>query len=335
MDERTAASTGGNATLEARDRQQRRLATRRCTVPRAAAHRRGGGTPVGIGRGRPARRRVPHRRLALTDWLSVRHPAAAVGGDRLVARPRRARDRRRRAARPRRAPPAGTTSAVRSRSTRATLRRVVGREGDPAAFVSIRPWIGPGVQLWLDDPEDPTPYWVISQPAPAARGRRSSARRADLPLDTPAAMTALPDIGRPRSPARPRWSPARAAASAWPSRPASSPRAAGWRSPPASRSRSQEAAADARRPRGRRWRSPDAPTTRSTRPRRSSRSMREFGAARRAGEQHRHQPGLRPADRARRGRRPQDHGRERAGRAGLDPRGARRRARRDRRRARS
>ena len=44
----------------------------------------------------------------------------------------------------------------------ATLRRVVGREGDPAAFVSIRSWIGPGVQLWLDDPEDPTPYWVVS-----------------------------------------------------------------------------------------------------------------------------------------------------------------------------
>ena len=43
-----------------------------------------------------------------------------------------------------------------------TLRRVVGREGDPAAFVSIRPWIGGGVQLWLDDPEDPTPYWVVS-----------------------------------------------------------------------------------------------------------------------------------------------------------------------------
>ncbi len=43
-----------------------------------------------------------------------------------------------------------------------TLRRVVGREGDPAAFVSIRPWIGPGVQVWLDDADDPTPYWVVS-----------------------------------------------------------------------------------------------------------------------------------------------------------------------------
>jgi hypothetical protein len=48
----------------------------------------------------------------------------------------------------------------------ATLRRVVGREGDPAAFISIRPWIGPGVQLWIDDPEDPTPYWVISSRTP-------------------------------------------------------------------------------------------------------------------------------------------------------------------------
>ena len=43
-----------------------------------------------------------------------------------------------------------------------TLRRVIGREGTPDAFVSIRPWIGPGVQVQLDDPDDPTPYWVIS-----------------------------------------------------------------------------------------------------------------------------------------------------------------------------
>jgi hypothetical protein len=48
-----------------------------------------------------------------------------------------------------------------------TLRRVVGREGDPQAFVSIRPWIGPGVQVWLDDVDDPTPYWVLSTRYPA------------------------------------------------------------------------------------------------------------------------------------------------------------------------
>jgi len=49
-----------------------------------------------------------------------------------------------------------------------TLKRVVGREGDPAAFVSIRPWVGPGVQLWLDDPDDPTPYWIVSSRNPQA-----------------------------------------------------------------------------------------------------------------------------------------------------------------------
>jgi hypothetical protein len=48
----------------------------------------------------------------------------------------------------------------------ATLRRVVGREGDPRAFISIRPWIGPGVQVWIDDPDDPTPYWVVSTRRP-------------------------------------------------------------------------------------------------------------------------------------------------------------------------
>ncbi|WP_375490906.1 DUF3093 domain-containing protein [uncultured Jatrophihabitans sp.] len=47
-----------------------------------------------------------------------------------------------------------------------TLRRIVGREGDPAAFVSVRPWIGPGVQLWIDDEEDPTPYWLVSSRHP-------------------------------------------------------------------------------------------------------------------------------------------------------------------------
>jgi hypothetical protein len=43
-----------------------------------------------------------------------------------------------------------------------TLRRLVGRHGDPSAFVAIRAWIGPGVQLIIDDPDDPTPYWVVS-----------------------------------------------------------------------------------------------------------------------------------------------------------------------------
>ncbi|GAB2463937.1 DUF3093 domain-containing protein [Jatrophihabitans fulvus] len=49
-----------------------------------------------------------------------------------------------------------------------TLRLVVGREGDPDAFVSIRSWVGPGVQVWVDDEDDPTPYWVVSTRQPDA-----------------------------------------------------------------------------------------------------------------------------------------------------------------------
>jgi hypothetical protein len=47
-----------------------------------------------------------------------------------------------------------------------TLRKLVGRFSDPASFVSTRPWIGPGVQILLNDPDDPTPYWVVSTRRP-------------------------------------------------------------------------------------------------------------------------------------------------------------------------
>ncbi|GAA1667184.1 hypothetical protein GCM10009830_11130 [Glycomyces endophyticus] len=36
----------------------------------------------------------------------------------------------------------------------------------PLAFVVQRPWINRGVRIVLDDPEDPTPYWIVSSRAP-------------------------------------------------------------------------------------------------------------------------------------------------------------------------
>ncbi|MET8775159.1 DUF3093 domain-containing protein [Nocardia sp. NPDC050713] len=42
----------------------------------------------------------------------------------------------------------------------------LGRQLDPAAYVQHRPWIGPMVLLVLDDPDDPTPYWLISTRRP-------------------------------------------------------------------------------------------------------------------------------------------------------------------------
>lgn len=38
----------------------------------------------------------------------------------------------------------------------------LGRQLDPAAFVLHRAWVGPMVLIVLDDPDDPTPYWLVS-----------------------------------------------------------------------------------------------------------------------------------------------------------------------------
>lgn len=41
-------------------------------------------------------------------------------------------------------------------------REVLGVGSHPLAFVIQRPWIKGAVQVLLDDPADPTPFWVIS-----------------------------------------------------------------------------------------------------------------------------------------------------------------------------
>lgn len=38
----------------------------------------------------------------------------------------------------------------------------LGRQLDPAAYVMHRSWVGPMVLIVLDDPDDPTPYWLVS-----------------------------------------------------------------------------------------------------------------------------------------------------------------------------
>ncbi|HEX3787942.1 MAG TPA: DUF3093 domain-containing protein [Pseudonocardiaceae bacterium] len=45
-------------------------------------------------------------------------------------------------------------------------RKVLGPNFDPAAFALHRSWVGPMVFLKLDDPDDPTPYWLISSRTP-------------------------------------------------------------------------------------------------------------------------------------------------------------------------
>ncbi|GIJ28914.1 hypothetical protein Vqi01_40760 [Micromonospora qiuiae] len=45
-------------------------------------------------------------------------------------------------------------------------REVLGVGADPLAFVVQRPWVPGAVQVVLDDPADPTPFWVVSSRHP-------------------------------------------------------------------------------------------------------------------------------------------------------------------------
>jgi hypothetical protein len=44
----------------------------------------------------------------------------------------------------------------------------LGPELDPAALMVHRAWIGPVVRVEVTDPDDPTPYWVVSVRNPDA-----------------------------------------------------------------------------------------------------------------------------------------------------------------------
>ncbi|WP_216592634.1 DUF3093 domain-containing protein [Verrucosispora sioxanthis] len=45
-------------------------------------------------------------------------------------------------------------------------REVLGVGADPLAFVVQRPWVPGAVQVVLNDPADPTPFWVVSSRHP-------------------------------------------------------------------------------------------------------------------------------------------------------------------------
>jgi hypothetical protein len=46
------------------------------------------------------------------------------------------------------------------------IRALLGPLAEPNAFVVQRPWITTGVRVVLDDPEDPTPYWLVGSRHP-------------------------------------------------------------------------------------------------------------------------------------------------------------------------
>jgi hypothetical protein len=58
---------------------------------------------------------------------------------------------------------------------RVAKRDLLGPNADTQAFVVQRPWIPCGVQVLLNDPADPTPYWVISSRHPGELAKALSA----------------------------------------------------------------------------------------------------------------------------------------------------------------
>lgn len=47
-------------------------------------------------------------------------------------------------------------------------RQQLGPRAHPLGFVVQRPWVRGAVKVTLDDPDDPTPYWLVSCRRPAA-----------------------------------------------------------------------------------------------------------------------------------------------------------------------
>lgn len=56
----------------------------------------------------------------------------------------------------------GRADAVRGEGKRLAM----GPQLDPTAYVLHRPWIAAAVRLEVVDPDDPTPYWIVSTRRP-------------------------------------------------------------------------------------------------------------------------------------------------------------------------
>lgn len=61
----------------------------------------------------------------------------------------------------------------------AEMRRAHGPGLDARAFLCLRGWIPTGVRLHLVDPDDPTPYWVVSSRSPQAFARAVETARGE------------------------------------------------------------------------------------------------------------------------------------------------------------
>jgi hypothetical protein len=52
-----------------------------------------------------------------------------------------------------------------------------GAQADPRAFYLIKGYVRTGVRVWVDDPDDPVPYWVLSSRHPRQLAAGAAAAR--------------------------------------------------------------------------------------------------------------------------------------------------------------
>lgn len=55
--------------------------------------------------------------------------------------------------------------------------RVQGRDADPRAYYVLRGYVHTAVRVWVNDPDDPVPYWVVSTRRPEALARALTSPR--------------------------------------------------------------------------------------------------------------------------------------------------------------
>jgi Protein of unknown function (DUF3093) len=61
----------------------------------------------------------------------------------------------------------GFISAVRELDSK-EMALTRGRDADPRCWMALRFWVGTGVKIEINDPKDPTPYWLVSTKKAAA-----------------------------------------------------------------------------------------------------------------------------------------------------------------------
>jgi len=66
------------------------------------------------------------------------------------------------------------------------MRSIAGPKADARAYLLLRPYVRTGVRIAIEEPNDPTPYWLVSSRRPALLAAELNADASDATdLDRP------------------------------------------------------------------------------------------------------------------------------------------------------